>query len=153
VRVVRLLALSDGFEEDKARILDFHLVFPQAIQQVRLPQELSSWRRRSRLLENPYWFHGESMNVFARMRPFFVSAIGLLYSSRVLERESYNTGFLKLAPVSPSATSLVQAARTWNSANADLANFIVQGLGALPLLGRDGLKDRTRLMEFKYDAV
>lgn len=153
-RIVRLLvAQGSAFGEAHLRILDFHLVFPEAIQHITLPQKLVRWRKLSRQHLNPYWFNGERWMVFARMKPIFDSAVGLLYSSSLIDRDLFKEGLLKTSDTQPSTESLLDAARQQNEKDRELIHFLVNNLGAIELTGPDGLKDRTGLMEFKYDAV
>lgn len=153
-RIVRLLvAQESALGEAHTRILDFHLVFPEAVQHITLPQALVRWRRYSRKLTNQYWFNGERWMVFARMKPIFDAAVGLLYSSSVIDRDLFKQGLLRTSDTQPNTAALLDAAREQNERDKELINFLVNSLGRIKLTGPDGLKDRTGLLEFKYDAV
>lgn len=152
-RIVRLLSgAPGGFEKDKVRLMDFHLVFPQAIEEITLPQTLRRWRTRSRALANRYWFHGERWLIFARMGPFFAAASRLLYGSHVVDRDRYKVGYLQLDRSRATTRQILDAANAV-TLDEELLEFVVSDLGAIPFGGSSGLKHRTGLMEFRYDAI
>ena len=48
---------------------------------------------------------------------------------------------------------LIESASKRNASEAELVSFLIEGLGSIQFGGREGLKDRTGLMEFRYDAI
>jgi hypothetical protein len=148
--MLQVLAYAPDRQYDKRalRILDFYAVFPHLIPDIRLPREEMKWRKRFAGLGNPYWFSGEPKLVFAQMEPLQETAQNLLYAQGLADPVLYPDqvklvieGFRRLAL--PASTSM----------SSTLVEFLVTVLGKIPFLGYRGLKDRTGLLEHRYDAV
>ena len=150
-RMLHLLAHDPERQYDRRalRILDFYALFQQLIPTIRLQKPLLKWRRQFSGRDNPYWFSGEPALVFARMEPLQATALDLLYAQGLVDPAKYPDGQVQLLPdqfrrVSPPEPALM---------SRDVLEFLVNHLGALPLHGPGGLKDRTHLLEYRYDDV
>jgi hypothetical protein len=149
-RILRLLAASPyRIEPDRLRLLDFYLLFPHLLKKISLP--LSLVRRRNRVArpENRYRFAGQPQLVFRTITPVQDAALALLATSSWTRVE--NDGLaLSVVDVPGSLLSIMRAK---NDDEPDLIGFLVGDLNTVPLRGRDGLKHRSGLMEYRYDAV
>jgi hypothetical protein len=153
LRILQLLVLHEGeYELDALRILDFFHVFPEDIRSIRLPRDATSWRAQISAALNPYWFEGDRLLTFAQMKEIQNSALSLLSAKGLLDPERLRKGRAKLVP-ERVPERLDDLLRQKNTASAPLVTFLVTVLGEIPVRGRDGLKDRTKLMEFRYDSV
>lgn len=147
-----LVFSSRRFEVDTLRILDFFLVFPSEIDTIRFPREHLRWRKRLAEVENPYWFSGDRLLTFAQMRAIHDTALSLLASKGLIDPGLLSEGEVELRQEAIPAT-LVDVFETKGRENQALLTFLTSVLGEIPLRGQDGLKDRTKLMEFRYDTV
>jgi hypothetical protein len=131
------------------RILDFYAIFPYLISTIRLPNESRSWKKHFLRFKNPYWFTGEPVLVFTRMEHLQQTALNLLYAQGFANPDKYPTGQVQIVLSEfkkigvPSPTSAFQ----------EVLDFLVNVLGQLPFQGRGGLKDRTGLLEYRYDTL
>jgi hypothetical protein len=153
LRVLQLLVYHETeYELDALRILDFFLVFPEELISVRLPRDAQPWRLRVKTPKNPYWFDGDRLLTFAQMKVIQDTALSLLSAKGLIDPATLREGRVSLLPtrVPPD---LEEVLRKKNADNATLVTFLVSVLGKLPVRGRDGLKDRSKLMEFRYDTA
>jgi hypothetical protein len=152
-RLLRLIYFNPKtYEADTLKILDFFLVFPEEVASVRLPQGQTSWRKRVVEPPNTYWFSGDRLLTFTQMRLIQETAFALLLSRGMIQHELYLDRYIALQPnsVPKELRELIQSK---NTEQQTLMTFLTTVLGELPLRGKDGLKDRTKLLEFRYDAV
>lgn len=153
-RMLRLLSHdpSQSYEVDRLRILDFYLAFPQLIGQIKLPKE-SLWARKEfRTFENPYTFSGSPRMVFMRMAPLQNAAIRLLLSAGVLDPDGYRDGVLRVTEIDLPG-ELTSRILELDAEQEQLLSFLTDDLAGISLLGPKGLKDRTGLLEWRYDSV
>lgn len=151
-RILLVLDRINNIEVDKARILDFYIAFPSAILSVRLPD---SMRRRRKFLgtcKNPYRDPLSPIASFHEMTRIQEAAIQCIAASGLVEKDPISHGILVRSRIELS-NDLKQQINNYSSSNADLFNIILNELSAIPLLGADGLKHRTSLMEYRYDNV
>jgi hypothetical protein len=156
----RALRLRDGMDKtlrvprDLFRILDFYLLFPEGLRDVRFRQEHR--RLKTRALETKrapaYGPRPEDAVLFERMRPFQEAALDTLALRGFFAAPALTDGW-----VEPGVGVLPpQLAEKIRQANAEEA-ALIEALGAFaagyPLEGAGGLKDRTGLLEHRYDAV
>jgi hypothetical protein len=139
---------------DTLRILDFYLLFPFRLQAMKLFVGDSSWRKISRTYEDraPYGTMPEDSTIFARMEPFQRAAAASLVKSGYLSPDEWETNEVQfksemLPPIVVERCSAVNAQMT------DIIDILCQIKSRYPLGGRDGLKDRTGLLEYRYDPV
>lgn len=139
---------------DTLRILDFYLLFPFRLQSMRLYAEDMSWRKVSKSYEKqaPYGAMPDDYVVFSRMEPFQRAAASSLVSSGFLTQDAWDQNEIEFTDeIVPKALS--SRCIELNSKMTDLVGIICQIKSKYPLGGRDGLKDRTGLLEYRYDAV
>lgn len=150
-RMLNLLAYAPGrlYERPALRILDFYAVFPELIPGITLPRHLSKWKRTFSNLHNPYWYGGQRTLVFARMQHLQETALNLLYAQGLVDPEKFTKGYVQVKVDNFRRLDLPKFA----AQSGDLLQFLVTELGTLPLHGIGGLKERTHLLEYRYDNV
>jgi hypothetical protein len=139
---------------DTLRILDFYLLFPFRLQAIRLHSQDTSWRKISRAHGDsaPYGQMPDDNSIFARMEPFQRAAAASLVQSGHLSAEAWETDEVEFTALD-LPTVLAERCSTLNARMADVMNILCQIKARYPLGGRDGLKDRTGLLEYRYDSV
>jgi hypothetical protein len=156
-RALRLLptVLPIGkLEREHVRILDFYLVFPFKIPELRLKQE----HRRFRSLgaryatQKPYSDQPESAQLFQRMGPVSDAAFQSLAAKGFVDGSEYDLGWVKPIEkwIPDDLENRIQEA---NSGQQDLMDFLGTLARDYELGGENGLKHRSGLMEHRYDAV
>lgn len=153
--VFRMLAVADickEIEVDKARILDFYLLFPANVALIRLPAELRDGRKVAKSIVNPYHDPLNPFATFRDMRPIQEVALKCIAASGLIDVDKLGSGFVVRTDVGiPEA--LRDSIKGFLDARQPLADFILNGLSKIPLRGHDGLKHRTEMMEYKYDVA
>ena len=153
-RMLQMLSASkkQQYERETLRILDFYLVFPQLIADVRLPKALQGQKRAFSGLINKYHFSGSPRTVFMQMAPLHDMALRLLVSKRLVELDKLLNGVVLRSDI-PLPKQLDAAIRNKAGGRTELLTFIVNEVGSIPLHGEDGLKARTSLMDYRYDTT
>lgn len=153
--IFRMLAIAESIpqiEIDKARLLDFYLLFPSAIASIRLPASLKDARRLAKSLANVYHDPVNLATTFREMRHIQVASLKCIGASGLIDRELFEAGFISRSDVK-MPTKLHHKVGEFVTSRQPIADIILQGLAEIPLRGEDGLKHRTELMEYKYDVA
>jgi hypothetical protein len=139
---------------DTLRILDFYLLFPFRLQAMKLFASDSGWRKISKTYEvrAPYGTMPEDSIIFARMEPFQRAAAASLVNRGYLASDAWDTNEVQFtSEMLPSA--VVTRCSALNAQMTEIIDILCQIKSRYPLGGRDGLKDRTGLLEYRYDPV
>ena len=156
-RMVRLgcVCLHDSKTSfDMLRILDFYLLFPFRIQGISLFSEDIAWRSISKSYNwmAPYGGMPDDRVIFNRMEPFQRAAVSSLVKSGHIASKEWARDEILFSELSLPNTMIARV----NSSNArmqDITEILCEIRDRYPLLGKNGLKDRSKLMEYRYDPV
>jgi hypothetical protein len=150
VRLLKVLAHIPNCELPRARIIDFFVVFPGSVSELRFPRGTSHIRALARQLSNPYHGPVNSKQTFREMEHIQLAAVRCLAGAGIIATDELQTGLLKRTDrtlpkefAEISQHSLVP--------DKTLSAFLVETLGPMPLNGPDGLKDRSGFLEHRYD--
>jgi hypothetical protein len=153
LRTCRLLdGMADGTDVAALRVLDFLLLFPEHLAAVRLSPALKGAVRRLKAQPRfPYDRLPTPRALFRRMAAPYEAAVQTLVSRGLVDVDE-KTGDMRLneGVVPPPLMSL---AKLRNEEEADLMSVLLQLGGQYSAYGPNGLKDRSHLDEFLYDAV
>jgi len=159
--IFRVLVILDRFEEgtrieiDRIRIWDFYLLFPDQVYSLRIKRKEEELRNiRKRFInksKNPYEGIGEKRKVFEKIMPYQIAALNCLASYGIIDKS-----FLNQQRVVLINKKLIENFRKVIDEVSDKEKNIVSLMTGfffgLSLFGEDGLKNRTDLLESKYDA-
>jgi hypothetical protein len=154
LRLRPVVAASGPLSRDHVRILDFYLVFPFRIGEIRLLQQHRKYRRLGSdyAATKPYGEQPEDLMLFSRMEPFQTVAMETLASHRILDSAELRTGIV--APTDANIPEeLSERVVSANAHDEALMEFLRVLATEYQLSGSGGLKDRTGLLEYRYDAV
>jgi hypothetical protein len=151
-RMLLIAGFVKNLEIDKARILDFYLVFPGTVKSVRLPDNLRELRTQAKVAANPYRDPVNSASTFIEMRHIQEEALRSIAASGLIDIEAFAAGYV-IRTNRPLPESLEARLRDFVDANKPIAEGVLTGLSQIPLLGQNGLKDRSQLMEYRYDLA
>lgn len=154
-RLLRIIDSANGqeIEVDKYRIIDFYLLYPSALTKFRFPDSsIDNIKKISKLMENKYNsinspnFHFRKIEEFQKSAMWHLASLGFLdkikLENRILKRMS--------KPLADELEERIYMAK--NNLN-EIENFLLSDALELPLIGKNGLKDRSGLLEYKYDAI
>lgn len=151
--IFRMLALIDHISEveiDKARILDFYLTFPSLVSEIRMPHNHRSIKKIAQNYSNNYRKPISIIATFRDMHQIQIAAIRCLAATGLIELTELDKGVIKRTK-RDIPDGLLLSMRDFLNAKKDIYGFIISKLSKFHLTGKDGLKDRTRLMEYRYD--
>ncbi|WP_175219146.1 MULTISPECIES: ABC-three component system middle component 5 [Burkholderia] len=153
--VFRMLLLAERVENieiEKARLLDFYLVFPGMVREVRLPDTLKTLRAHAKAAVNVYRDPVSGLSTFRDMRHIQEAALKSIAASGLIDIKRYEHGFVTRTDVSV-APSLKEKLDEFVAVSGPVIEGILTGLSQIPLRGPNGLKHRSELMEHRYDFV
>ncbi|WP_299160929.1 ABC-three component system middle component 5 [uncultured Tenacibaculum sp.] len=153
-RIASLLNRFSGesLEIERIRIWDFYLTFPQEVSKIRFGVK-SEDRIIKNLFpskENPYQAIMNPNKLFVRMQPYQLNAIKTLASYGVINKDYLIAN--RITNVDKKTLSLLIKDLRENTDREDnIIKIMTSYFYFMPLYGKNGLKDRTNLLEFRYD--
>lgn len=153
--VFRMLQLlthmkQEEVELDRLRIWDFYLTFPNEARNISYPNTLSELKGIfKRKTPNPYEDLIDPKRIIERMKSFQLSALKCIASYGLIDSKLLAKNIVRRTDKEIPK----ELAEKFSELSIEKANIIklVVGFWELPLYGKFGLKDRTGLIEFKYD--
>jgi len=154
-RILRLRARC-GFSEvevDKLRILDYYLLFPWRAGKITLARRDLGIRKIAALLEDEqdYATLPKGEMLLERMRSAQTAALQTMAQDGFIDVQSLRNDVAQFAEAD-IALELQRRVTQRNEAEPERMQ-IIDALSKYPLLGNDGLKGRTSLLEHRYDKV
>ncbi len=159
--VYRMLQILTHFkrneyvETERLRIWDFYLLFPDKISSIRLKNTekdikelIKSYIKKE---NNPYDLLLDNRKVFEKIKPFQLGALKCLASYGIINKDYL--GLNKVTIISEDILSEYSSKfepLTRKESNA--ISLLTSHFYYISLYGTYGLKDRTQLLESKYDA-
>lgn len=138
-------------EVDRLRIWDFYLTFPNEARHISFPMELKELKRVFKSKEaNPYEDLIDAKRILQRMKSYQVAALKCLASYDLIDADELNKGYVKRTTIN-IPDEIQERIVQLNTEQENVLKLVI-GFNELPLFGKTGLKDRTGLIDFKYDA-
>lgn len=150
LKLFNILNENKYIEEERIKIIDFYIVFPKKIKFIRFPKEIKAKYIRKALDSiNDSYRPCKNHFLMAKKMSFIQEKVlqSLVINEYLNKREGsneYKRGekFSQLALSTPILDTYI---------NHEVEVLIFDFLLNCELNGKDGLKDRTTLMEFRYD--
>jgi hypothetical protein len=159
--IFRILHFLNKFENgakieiERIRIWDFYLLFPSKIHEIRLKQTESDIRKlRKEFIKdsnNPYEKIYENRKVFEKIKPYQLAAINCIASYGIIDKSSINQQRVKILN-KEILTEFVNNFDELTPKEKNVIALMTSHFNQISLFGTDGLKNRTSLMESRYDA-
>jgi len=148
-RILLLVSRLPLEEHDlkKIQILDFYLLFPGLIKKMRWPKDLSIYRQYIFGINDPYSEIPNNKAMISHLEHQvhdvirFMAAYDLIDVYKLKNNQILRINNKKYEPVLEKIIDY----------NTELLDFLVNILARIPLNGKDGLKSRTGLFEYRYD--
>jgi hypothetical protein len=136
---------------DKLRIWDFYLTFPSQVSEISFPADLRHLKEKVfKSKSNPYEELSNPRGIFDRMQTYQLSAVKCLASYGFVESKQLAKNKVKKTGKQIPDELLTQI-KNPSVANDNIIKLVTSDFVNLPLLGKEGLKARTGLLDFKYD--
>ncbi|SCM68320.1 ABC-three component system middle component 5 [Donghicola eburneus] len=158
--VFRGLQITQGLEGsvsfDAFRICDFFLAFPFFMAGTENRYKKGhQWLRsvgRKYADRKPYGKIPDRKLLFQRVLPFQVAAISSLAKNELIDHDAWVGGEVKRTDKQVPC-ALLKRIELENERNGDLVRAIRTLIAEYDLQGENGLKHRTGLLEYRYDAT
>jgi len=146
---------EDLIEIEKLRIWDFYLLFPSKIHSIRLKRDESDIRTlKKRFIKdskNPYEKITEDRKVFEKLKPFQLAALNCIASYGIIDKSLLNQHRISIVN-KEVLTEFIENYEELSVNEKNVISLMTSHFNQLSLFGVDGLKNRTKLMESRYDA-
>lgn len=154
IRSRDIFGYNERFHFDMVRILDFYLLFPFCIQDMSLMSSDRTWRKVSKSYAwmEPYGGLRNETSVFTRMEVFQEVAMNTLANMNLVSPEDWKNKIVRFQETELNE-EIISRANQANSQMQDVIEILEQIKDRYPLRGKGGLKDRSGLLEFRYDAL
>lgn len=157
-RTFSLLQFGVGInpEINRVRIFDFYLCFPQLINSFEGARDIAGFikaknKTKAHYPDNPYLTLPPPKQLFQRMEQHQLAGLNTLAALGFLDSDAFQKEIVTKSTKMPTDRLLADVTKFIQS-NSELFELI--GLMAqLPLSGPNGLKKRSDLEEFRYDAI
>ena len=152
-RIFRLRDYMRHVEVEKGRIVDFYLLFPFRMDEIRFKRGDLVYRKTAQFYEERrgYAIQPASRALFDSMRPVYDAAAQTMAAEGYLDPACLLKGVLTTTS-KPIPADLSGRVATDNSAEQNLLDCLA-ALLEYDNLGTNGLKARTGLMEYRNDAA
>lgn len=152
----RILQITEKIQEelevDKLRILDFYMAFPSELLEIKSFAGFKKYEKHLKAESNNYERIIDRKRLFFKMENIQILAIKALISYGLLDAIEFKNGKIKRTE-NILSEKLLNRISIANEENPNLITLITGPLASMNLYGHLGLKVRTNLIEFKYDAV
>ncbi|PPK74964.1 hypothetical protein B0F87_107207 [Methylobacter tundripaludum] len=143
---------TNDIEFARLKIIDFYIVFPHLISTISLPRAkgISKIKKEVQTLPVPYEKLPSSRMLFSEMGDIQLQAIDILKAKKILEVTEEGV----ISKGKYFSSEAVQSLVIENNITSkwfykDFIKILIE----CPFYGENGLKKRTGLMEYRYDAV
>ncbi len=155
--IFRILCLSKDIDEfrvpvDLIKLLDFYVLFPHALKPLSLPKGNSRVKNNFKAIKEPYENLPSPSHLMFQLSLIQDQAIKSLLAKGILDQGAHSSGYilLKDETLSDSIKELIDNSpfrkMQWYQ---DLTSTIAK----ITFKGKRGLKNRSGLMEYRYDDV
>ena len=142
----------ESIEVEALRIWDFYFVFPSEVKNLSFPNEFAALRRVFKEKPNPYEDVVNPLRIFDRMRTFQLAALRYLSAHGFIDTAALQANRVKRT-TKPIPDALLDRMDDLPTSQDNVVKLIVSPFVDLQLLGKKGLKDRSGLIEHRYDVA
>jgi hypothetical protein len=141
----------ESFEFSRLRIYDFLFLFPHFIKDVSFPRAkgVTALKRGAEKIAPAYERLPDRKRLFSEMGDYHIQALQILEAKGIFKEVD---GIIRISESfqSSSVTNLLEDNQYINN---EFYKTLLNTLNNIELSGDNGLKQRTGLMEYRYDAV
>lgn len=156
-RIINILSYFEGedVEIDRLRIWDFYFLFPEKVYNIRFKREEKDIKNLLPTLvvkkDNPYNQLLDDRKMFEKIRPYQMNALKCLASYGLI-----NSDYVISNRVNSISKDLLENMKSkfleMSAREKNMMKLMTSHFYLMPMNGVNGLKYKTGLLEFKYDA-
>ncbi|MGP5211735.1 ABC-three component system middle component 5 [Psychrobacter alimentarius] len=148
-RIISILKISNNpILTEQLRMIDFYLVFPNFAQEISFPRGNSKLKNRLKKSRKPFEEMPNKKILFYELKNYQSIALSILRAKSLISID--NNIINKTSNFSTLPKKIFENSNILN--NPDY-NELIKCLLTIETLGENGLKKRTGLMEYRYDAI
>lgn len=151
-RMMAIVERVDEVEIDKLKMLDFYILFPSLLSKIKMPRQFVKIKKDAERIRNEYHDPINPGITFKDMRHIQDAAIKCMLAAGYISHESLENGFVARTNKALPDTLKIEM-NLFIDKKDPFSTFIIQKLAKFHLMGPDGLKSRTQLMEYRYDIA
>lgn len=154
--VYRLIQLLSNLKEDyveleRLRMWDYYLAFPNEMTKIRYEKGNNDIQNLFPKKENPYEIVLDSKIIFEKMRPYQLTAIKTLASYGLVEKDYLTEN--RVTKIDKTLfEGILKNYEPLSDRESNIIKIMTTYFYNMPLYGEKGFKDRTNLLEYRYDA-
>lgn len=152
-RMIQLLSnlKHDFVELERLRIWDYYLAFPNEMAKIKFERDNKDIKNLFPDKYNPYEVVLDGKIIFEKMKPYQLVAIKTLASHGLIDKNYLSENRVTKIEEKFSKNILEQFEPLSDREN-NIIKIMTTYFYNMPLYGEKGLKDRTNLLEYRYDA-
>lgn len=154
--VYRMLQLLSNLKEDyveleRLRIWDYYLAFPNEMTKIRYEKSSNDIRNLFPKKYNPYEVVIDGKIIFEKMRTYQLTAIKTLASHGLIKMDYLTNN--RITRIDKSIfEDVLKNFEPPSDRESNIIKIMTTYFYTMPMYGDNGLKDRTNLLEYRYDA-
>ena len=145
-------AVGRTLEVEKLQIVDFYLVFPEHLASFRLPRKFVKWKSFSKKMSGEYKNSQYQKTLFASYVKTSRISLEMLLSKGLIDASAFRDGRVELLEVD-GCEELVSLSDEFDNRTNGYFKFISQLADEVSLYGKNGMKDRSGLLEYRNDVL
>jgi hypothetical protein len=155
--IFRFITLLYDIDENQTnwetmQILDFYYVFPHLLADIRLPRNPIATKKTLALIPPPYEALPNPRRLMFELKALHQEAARALVAKGILDKDLFLKNIVRIYTDKVPEALFVQINKN-DKRNTTWYKLIVKHLATYPTNGKNGLKDRTQLMEYRYDTI
>lgn len=153
VRVLSILRMVNRpLELETTQIFDLLLLFPGLVAASKLPKSATRLKKLAVERQSPFRQAPSGRAILDAIKAIQQAAVATLASADILSADA-----LKRRKVTRTTLALppplAAAVEMFLTKDSEYRKLLVHELSEIPLTGKDGLKARTGLAEYRYDSI
>ena len=157
-RVLHLMSkvdTKDSIEVDRVRIWDYYLLFPSQIFQIKPRRNEIEFKKILKQLNiakaNPYQKISNERMTIEKIKPYQIAALNCLASYNIISKDDLLEDKISILSKELLA-QYVNSIGNLSSREKNIITIVTSQFYDISLFGDKGLKNRSDLLESKYDA-
>ncbi len=157
-RMIQLLGYfrrSEYIEVDRLRIWDYYLLFPNKLSKIKLKRDEKDIKNLINAfiikVDNPYEEVIDDRKMFEKIKPYQMTAIKSLASYGIVNKDYLTTNRITSIDIEVIKSYLSKLEKL-SKQEENTIKLLTSHFYQMSLYGEYGLKDRSKLLESKYDA-
>ncbi|MDD3005610.1 ABC-three component system middle component 5 [Flavobacterium sp.] len=152
-RMIQLLnnLKRDYVELERLRIWDYYLAFPNEMTKIKFQKEANDIKKLFPDKPNPYELVLDGKIIFEKMRPYQMTALKTLASHGLIDKAYLSENRITKIKTTLS-DEVIGKFEELSERESNIIKIMTTYFHNMPLYGEGGLKERTNLLEYRYDA-